>query len=355
MNILIVKLSAIGDVIHTLPALSALRRAFPKAHISWLVEGMAADLLEGHPALDRVIISQRKKWLPRLKAPHRWETVREIVGFFQVLRDRRYDLVLDFQAALKGAVLIAAVRGKQKVGFGAGIDHSEYSYLVLNRRIAPVSMEVHALQRYLRLVEAIGVPPGPVAYGLRFSPSQKREMAQRLQQAGAFGRLPLIAINPMAQWPTKLWTTEKFAALADRLVETRRATVVWTGSPNDRPAIDDIRRRMRADSINMAGKTRLRELAVLLHMADLAISTDTGPMHLAAAVQTHVVALFGPTAPWRTGPYGSCHRIVRSPCACAPCYQRTCSHCRCMRAIEVEKVLDTVNAVLSKTERCDPK
>ncbi|MEJ2039796.1 MAG: glycosyltransferase family 9 protein [Desulfosarcinaceae bacterium] len=162
LNILIVKLSAIGDVVHTLPALNALRRHYPEARITWLVEEAAAELLTGHPALDRLLVSRRKTWLAGLGTRQRATHLRQVMAFLKDLRDTRYDIILDFQAALKGALLIALARGKRKIGFGPGMQHQEHSYLVLNERIPMVSMEIHALERGLKMVEALGVPGSPV-------------------------------------------------------------------------------------------------------------------------------------------------------------------------------------------------
>nr|MBC8363201.1 lipopolysaccharide heptosyltransferase I [Candidatus Desulfatibia profunda] len=157
MNILIVKLSAIGDVIHTLPALNAIRKVYPSARITWLVEEAASDLLEGHQALDRVLISKRKRWLKELQGPARLNAVKEACAFLKELRDTRYDLILDFQALLKSGILIALARGKRKIGFGKGLEHMEYSYLFLNERVPAVDMEHHALLRGMMLLNALGI------------------------------------------------------------------------------------------------------------------------------------------------------------------------------------------------------
>ena len=156
MKILIVKLSAIGDVIHTLPALNAIRRHYPRAHITWVVEEAAADLLLGHRALDRVIVSRRKRWMKQLKGPERRRAFSEIRAFIRSLRDTRYDVVIDFHALLKSAMLVFLSKAPRKTGFDKGMQHDEHSYLVLNERIPPVDMEVHALTRQLMLAEAAG-------------------------------------------------------------------------------------------------------------------------------------------------------------------------------------------------------
>lgn len=341
-HILIVKLSAIGDVIHTLPALNAIRRYYPHARITWLVEEAAAGLLEGHPALNRVLVSRRKYWLRGLLGPERWQHLTEMVAFIKALRDTRYDMILDYQASLKGGVLIALARGDRKIGFGKGLEHQEHSHLFLNEKVPAVDMEIHALTRGLMMLEHIGIPTPPVEYKLPVTEKAALRIAQLLAQKGVQRETKVVAINPVAQWETKLWDNAKFAELADYLVDRYAVSVVFSGGAADRQVVEDICARMQARALNLAGQTTLIELAALYEQAACLISTDTGPMHLGAAVGIPVVALFGPTAPWRTGPFGKGHRVIRAPVECAPCFSRTCDPAQCMRKIEVAQVIEGI-------------
>ncbi len=338
-NILIVKLSAIGDVIHTLPALNAIRRYYPQARITWLVEEAAASLLKGHPSLDRVLVSRRKQWLKGLAGPGRVRHARQVIAFFRELRDTRYDMILDFQAALKGSLLIALSRGRRKIGFGKGLEHQEHSYLFLNEKVPAVDMEIHALTRGLMLLEKIGIPASRITYNLPVSDRDRDEINQILDAAGIGRQAKLVVINPVAQWKTKLWDNAKFAALADLLMKRYDVPIIFSGGPGDRPVIAAITAKMRHKALNFAGQTSLMGLAAIYERAALLVSTDTGPMHLGAAVGIPVVALFGPTAPWRTGPFGAGHRVIRAAVECAPCFKRTCDTQQCMRKITVEQVI----------------
>ena len=352
MKILIVKLSAIGDVIHTLPALNALRRHFPQAEITWLVERAAADLVVGHPALDRVIVSHRKQWIQALKHAPRRPTWRRIRRFVKDLRDTRYDLVLDFQALLKSGAMIALTRSGEKVGFGKGMAHMEHSYWFLNRRLPAVSMEHHALVRNLMMIEALGVDCRRIEYRLPIGQADLSAVEALLQHSpdGDGASRPLVAINPMAKWESKLWRADGFAAVADAVKARYGARVVFTGSAADRPAVADIMARMQRPALNLCGATTLKQLAALYGRCRLLVSTDTGPMHLAAAMNTPLVALFGPTAPWRTGPYGSGHQIVRAPGDCGPCFKRICPQGGCMTAITTERVLAGVDRIMHSAD-----
>jgi len=167
-----------------------------------------------------------------------------------------------------------------------------------------------------------------------------------LQQHGLANPKRFVAVNPVAKWESKLWSKRKFAQLADRIIATCDVGIVFTGSFEDRPAIRRIEEGMSAPAVNLAGETTLKMLAALYAEAEAVLSTDTGPMHLAAAVGTPVVALFGPTAPWRTGPYGSGNQVVTAGKGCAPCFKRHCPTCDCMALISVDHVFDAVSKII---------
>jgi heptosyltransferase-1 len=343
VNILMVKLSAIGDVIHTLPALNAIKSHFPDAHITWLVEEDAASLVEGHEALDRVLVSKRKRWMRGLRSSSFFSTISEIYRFIKALRDTHYDMILDFQALLKSGVLIAFARGRRKIGFGKGLEHMEHSYIFLNERIPAVDMEIHALSRGMMFIEALGIPSNTVEYKLPVSSHDYEKVEDLMTTYGLLGAKTLIAINPVAKWETKLWANKKFSQLADMLIHRYDAKIVFTGGPDDCPTIQDIMAAMKGHAVNLAGHTTLKMLAALYEKMVFVVSTDTGPMHMAAAVGTPVVALFGPTAPWRTGPFGTGHQIVRAEPECSPCFKRECKTIDCMEQISVQQVVDAIH------------
>jgi heptosyltransferase I len=347
VHILIVKTSAIGDVIHTLPALHALRRHYPAAQIDWLIEEAAAGIVEGHPALDRLLVSKRKRWARAMgHGPRRLQAWRELRGFIRELRATRYDLLIDFQGLLKSGIFVAASRAARKVGFGRGMDHAEASYLFLNERIPPVDMNIHAVRRELMLLAAIGIKTDEVVFDVPLSQEHFKQINTLLLARGVADPARVVPINPQATWPTKLWDNGKFAQVGDWLAG-QGLSVVFTGGSGDRPAIDDIIGRMRQPAVSLAGDTTLKTLAALYQQAPLVISTDTGPMHIAAAVGTPVVAIFGATAPWRTGPYGERHQVVRLDPPCSPCLKRECGHRRCMTELGADLVISAASRLLS--------
>ena len=349
MKIMIVKTSAIGDVTHTLPALSAIRKRYPNACITWLVEEASAEILKGHIAIDRVLVCRRKKWIRDLSNPLLFgNTFNDIRRFIQALRDTEYDLVIDFQGLLKSAVWVFLSKGKQKVGFGQGMAHAELSYLFYNRKVPAVSMDHHAVERELMLLKAIGVPCQQIDFGFPVEHLHRQKVKSLLHSYNIWDNDHFIAINPMARWDTKLWENRKFARVAD-LVREKGFKICFTGGHNDFDEIEKIRSMMAHDSVNLAGKTSLKTLAALYEIADLLLTTDTGPMHIAAAIGTPVVAIFGPTSPMRTGPFGDGHVIVQTNSECAPCFKRVCPTRACMEEISVETVGEILDKMLSNT------
>jgi len=341
MNILIVKLSAIGDVIHTLPSLAELRRLYPGAHITWVVEEAAADLVLGHPHLDEVLVSRRKRWITDFQAGKIAATLREVRSFLRRLRCRRYDLVIDFHGLLKSAVVVFLSGGKRKLGYDSW---QEMSGLFLNEKI-PEDMSKHAVDRYLDFLRHLGADVGKAEFVLPLTDGTSKQ-ARRLLDQYHLAEKSYIAVSPIAFWETKLWDNGKFAKLADEIKENLKLDVIFTG--NDGRDAADILSRMKGKGINLGGKTSLPVLAEIYKSARAVITTDSGPMHLAAAVGTPVVALFGPTDPARTGPYGEGHTVIRANLPCSPCLLKKCPTRECMTAITPEQVLSAVSGIVSQ-------
>ena len=341
MNILIVKLSAIGDVIHTLPSLAALRRLYPDAHITWVVEEAAADLIVNHPLLDEALIFRRKSWLKNIKAGQIRPTWREMRSFFRRLRGRPYELVIDFHGLLKSSVIVFLSKGKRKLGYDSW---QELSGLFLNEKISE-DMNKHAVERYLDFPRYLGAKIEKAEFILPAGAAAEKKV-QLLLDKYKLEDKKFIAINPIAYWETKLWDNEKFTRLADLINRKLKLKVVFTGS--EKESIGKITSAMATEGINLGGETSLLELAYLYKKARMVITTDSGPMHLAAAVKTPVIALFGPTDPARTGPYGDRHTIIRTALPCSPCFLKKCATRKCMEDITPEQVLAAIEKKLSK-------
>jgi heptosyltransferase-1 len=340
-RILLIKLSALGDVIQTLPTLEAIRTAYPQAEITWLVEEAAAPILEYHPALDSLLISRRRSWLTSWRQGGSLKTAWQEFGTLAQSLRHPFDIVIDLQGLLKSAFWTFLARSPRKIGFDRT---REYSYLALTERLPPYDPDEHAVRRYLRVARYLGAATGPARFRLALPAGTGID----LEYVWTDRTGPLIIIHPGTRWPTKHWPPESFASLADTLIRERQARVVFTGSPADRALISGIRELMAMPAENLSGRTDLKALARLFYQADAAVTTDTGPMHLAAAVGTPVAAVFGPTAPWRTGPFGRQHRVIRANLPCSPCFQRRCPAPDCLTNLGMAEVLAAVREILDQ-------
>jgi 3-deoxy-D-manno-octulosonic-acid transferase/heptosyltransferase-1 len=352
LNILIIKLSSIGDVVHTLPSLAALRSLYPTSRIDWVVEEEAHELLKDNPLLNEAVPCARKKWLHNLThLVHLFETIQELFSFLKKIRLQEYDIVIDFQGLFKSGILTFFSRGTRKVGY----DRSrEFSYLFLNEKVKPYDRNAHAVERYLNLITYLGAEPGSCSFPIAITPEVRENVQRLLQDNGIRKDILVIVLSPWARWKSKLWGAYNFARLADLLIDNFSAQVILTGSRENSKGNAKILSLMKNKAHDLAGKTTLRELACLFTLSDYVVTVDSGPLHIASAVNAPLISLFGPTAPWRTGPYPQNQgTVIRKDLPCSPCFKRTCKKPICMKDIAVEEVF---NVLISKVkEKREPK
>ena len=333
-KLLIIKLSAIGDVVMTLPTLHVLRPHFER--IDWLVEKAAADILCDHPEINRLIISPRKDFLKLLKQGRLLAAWQIFKKFRKELREQNYDVALDLQGLFKSGVMIFLSKAKRKIGFDKT---REGAYLFLNEKMPPYDPARHAARRYLDAAAYLGADypkPEPAIY--YEAPPEAKCQANLL--LGTMAQKPFIIFNPGAQWQTKRWPLAHWQELSKKLSKT----IVVTGGPEDYEWGEEISKVSNA--LNLCGQTSLTVLAALLKKAEAVVTADTGPMHLAAAVGGKGLALFGPTSPQRTGPFGGNFKIIQAPLPCLGCLKKSCDDFKCMAAISPEIVLKNLREIL---------
>jgi len=330
-RVLIIKPSAIGDVVHTLPILGLLRARFPAAQISWLVTPACAGLLDGHPMLHEVIRFDRRGFGDMWKRPDRLFQLRR---FTRDLRRRRFDLVLDFQGLLRSGLLAWSTGARWRVGFQ---NARELGHLFYTHRVPIKTTEQHAIERYLEIARAVGCDvPDALTFPFATTPVDRSGVEAKLAGLG-----PFAVLLPATNWATKRWPTGHFAALVRPLHERFGLATVLAGGP-DAAALAPL----IPTDLNLAGQTSLRELTALLERATVVIANDSGPMHIAAALGVPLVTLFGPTNPVRTGPYGRPLNVLRLDLPCSPCYSRKCVHRSCLQWLTPEAVIDLVASQL---------
>jgi len=366
-RILLIKPSSLGDVVDALPVAAGLRERYPKAHVAWLAKPEYAGLVACSPDVDEVVDLPGDGGLLG-----RWRGLR---GAVRAVRRGAFDLAVDLQGLFRSGWIGWAGRVPVRVGLASSREGARFFY---THTVSVPTMEMHAVERYWLAARALGCAAVPRAARLTLPEAARQridvllgDVAQPSSAAGTQapapapgtarpgktgrgtrrppspqgeawgegrGRGPLVALLPGARWRTKCWPAERFGPVADALVERTGARVVVAGGENDRDAAQAIGDNARGDVLDLVGRTDLVELAVLLSRAALVVCVDSGPMHLAAALGRPVVAIFGPTNPVRTGPYGRGHTIVTAGLDCQPCYRRHCRHVRCLEAVTAEEV-----------------
>jgi len=330
-HILFVKPSSLGDMVHAMPTCAAIRRAYPKARLTWLVKHQWAGFVERIDGVDRVwpVKSTLKGWISQVSP----------------LRAERFDLVVDLQGLFRSAAIGWFSGSPLLVGFANGREGSSWFY---SRRVPVPQLEMHAVDRYLLVAKAMGaVESGAPEFRFRIPPTDYEEVDRLLIRSGVSPGTSWVAMNVSARWPTKRWPAASFAEVADRLRQEGYGAVVMIGGPDERAEVAAVSGMMKTSAIDLAGATTVGLLPALLSKASLLITNDSGPMHVAAAVGTPVVALFGPTSAIRTGPYGVGHDVLTGKIPCSPCFSRTCHNTlplECLNLVSPQQVLAAVRA-----------
>lgn len=326
LKILIVRLGAIGDVIHTLPALAALRRAMPEANLTWAVErGGAAKLLQGNPCLDDLIELDLRGWRKSLTKAATLSAIRDSIAR---LRSPGFDMTLDFQGLLKSAMVARLAGTPCRIGFATYALREPASRWLLTEQIA-VDDADHVIKKNLQIVKHLGCDvSGEYEFPVRLGAEDELFADELIEKCGG----GLAILNPGGGWPTKLWHTSDFAAIADRLWQVYGIRSAVTYGPGELSLAQTVVAQSRtAAAFPLASS--LKQFLALAKKAKLFLGGDTGPMHLAAAAGTPIVAIFGPTSAQRNGPFAEDDIVVeRFDLDCrTDCYRRYCSHTSCMK------------------------
>jgi 3-deoxy-D-manno-octulosonic-acid transferase/heptosyltransferase-1 len=364
-RILLIKPSAFGDVVHTVPVLVKLRARYPSARIDWLITPENADVVRWHPALSNVVPFDRRRYA---RFGRSWAASREMLDFLAEIRRARYDLVVDLHGQLRSALLTLATGAPVRVGFDRprkqteaeslarlgkeALRHGwtgcrEGAWLAYTHRIPVHTLDVHAIERYLWLGEVLGFDLAPPDLRV-YLPAEVTAATDRMLARHGVGPGPLALLLPGTIWETKHWLVEGFAEVG-RALQRFGLAVALAGAPADRPRCRAVASACPG-AIDLCGETTLAELGALMQRAVLCITNDSGPMHLAVALDRPVVSVFGPTDPLWIGPYGRPGAVVRAEVPCSPCYLRRLSACphdhACMRQITAPVVLERLRVLL---------
>lgn len=340
-HILLIKPSSLGDIVHTLPTVASLRARFPAARLTWLVKQEWAGLVERAEGIDRI-----------------WPVGPGVAGWLsQVpgLRAQRFDLVVDLQGLLRSGLMAWLSGCPTRIGFANGREGSTLCY---SRRVAVPATQIHAVDRYRLVAAALGASTDrEPEFRFRLKSGDEEQVHAVLRQRGVPPDSSWIAMNVSARWPTKRWPLAYFAQTADRLQQDGAGPVVLFGSPGNQADVEVMKQSMKTTPVDVTGETPVGLLPAFLRSAAVLVTNDSGPMHVAAAVGTPVVSIFGPTSPVRTGPYGAGHATLTHEIPCRPCFSRTCRNAtslECLTGLSPDRVIEAVHERLTVKASCRP-
>lgn len=359
-RILIMRAGAFGDILMGTPLLAALRKAWPDAHITWIVEHTECEAIDANPYVDEIMRWDGAYWkhmLRKIQYPlwgvRAWKLSNE-------LKARRFDVFISFQPEEwpllmrgSGAPVSVGIFDTFKRYYG-GSRNRHYQRLYTHAFAEP-GLPDHRVDQYLLTLGALGLPPTPPEpMSMGYTSEDEAAAEDFLMSQGPATGQGFVVFAPMTTWPTKCWPADRFVALGDALVRRHGCRIVVMGSAKERPGLEEIAARMETAPVVMAGELGFRQAAALLDRAALLVSGDTGPMHVASALGTPQVALFGPTSPDWYGPRSGRALVMAHPVPCGPCDRKVCRNAAdphlCMRLLSVEEVLKNAGTLLDRQE-----
>ena len=334
-RIALIKPSALGDIVHSLPVLSALRQRYPNAHIAWIVNRSYAELLHGHPDLDAVLAFDRGAAKSGLLT-----ALTDYGRFFASFRQQRFDLVIDLQGLLRSGLMAACSGAGRHVGLSSAREGARAFYTDV---IAVADFQaIHAVDRYWLVAEAFGVGSLPKSFRVPLPEEAGRWAAALLRDCPR----PWIALAVGARWQTKRWPPQHFAALARRAQDYAGGTVLFVGGQDETPLARIAAQCLTDQTRDLTGRTTLPQLAALLASVDVMIANDTGPLHLAAALGRPVVAPYTCTKVLLNGPYGTAGGAVESRVWCQGSYLKRCGRLECMAELTPDRLWPVLEGIL---------
>jgi len=337
VKILILKPSSLGDVVQALPVLRSIKAQLPESQIYWWIDSNLAPFLVGDPDLAGVVHFERRRWA----APHRWGELWRSVRW---IRQQSFDWVIDLQCLARSGLVAWLANGGLTVGLDDAREGARGLYdLIVSRP----SFQTHAVDWYLKVLPLLGLAPRNHFEWLPPRP----DTAAGLRRKWPLDSHPWLILQPGARWLNKRWPIESFAELARQVVARFSPVhVAVLGGAEDIPLGAAIARAAGERCLDLTGQLSLPEMVEWIRICRLMVTNDTGPMHVAAAIGRPVIALFGPTEPRRTGPYGQLENVLQLDLPCVPCMRSRCRYAKpleCLRALPPERVFRAIEAKLN--------
>lgn len=331
-KILIVLHGSIGDVTRALPLARLLRKGFPKAHLTWSIEPLSLPLIQGSDAIDEIIVFDRRQ---------PWRT---FLPFLARIRAGKFDLVLDLQRHLKSGLISRCSGAPNRLGFHRN-DSKEWNWLFNNLYIDAFGENISKLDHYLKFADYLGIDRFPIEWRISLSAAETAAVAAHLSDVKQSYAVLFVG----ARWESKQWFPHQMAECAELLRMHYQLDTVLLGGQEDRGLAQQAAAQIDG-VLNLVGRTSLREAIGIIEKAKVAIGPDTGLMHIAAAVRTPIVSLWGATDPKRTGPHGFGDLVIQGRAHCVPCRRRQCPIGRiCMQSITIEEIAPKIELALSRS------
>lgn len=341
-NILIIRLSSLGDIIHTLPAFASLRKGYPNAQITWVVEEPGKEILDLVSGIDRIIVARTKGWNPLSGGFWR--------GLSQLRRElKQNDLVaIDFQGLLKSGILGRLSGAKRRIGFHRSNLREPATSYFYTEHLDPVSEKEHVLKKNLELLRLVNIVEDSYSFPLSIPGELTESMYKKLKDMGLGTGQRLMVLNVGAAWETKRWFPERWIQLIDKIKTPGLFPLILWGSDVEKQIADQVNRET---GVPLVPALTIKEVLALLQETSLLVTGDTFALQAACALHRPVVALFAPTNPDRNGPFNPLDKIAFHKTECSHCYKRQCSNPVCLESITPEEVAGLVDTILDNDER----
>lgn len=313
MRIAIVRLTSLGDLVHTLSLAHAIRLHDPNNYIVWIVEERERGLLLNNPVVDEVVVGPTRFWRRELRTPAgAMKVLRELKELSDRLRALRLDVAIDAQGLLKSSIFTVLTHAPVRIGFGWRSAREALSSLFTTHRVTPPPGAVHMVEWHLSLLEPLGIPVREIGFPLPLVPEAEAKAMAVLERHGVTRHERVITLIPATRRSPKQWPPTSFRRLAERLTEDPKARILLLVGPGEEELLQVLTQGLDGRAIPVS-TTSIPESVAFLRRAHLVVGNDTGPLHLAAALGIRTVGLYGPTRPEVNGPYGPHVRVVRSP------------------------------------------
>ena len=336
-NFLIIRLSSLGDIIHTLPAFSALRKKYPKARISWVVERKGKEILDFVPGIDEVIVVNTENWKPKKI----WKQISQLKSKIK----NRNQTALDFQGLMKSGFISYLSRSRRRIGFQRKNLKEPFASLFYNERLEKTSENFHVISKNLRLLKKVGIQEEHYEFPLQLPLKLLETVKAKLKEISYEDGKKIILFNVGAGWETKRWFPERWVELGHRIKRVDLFPLLLWGNEEERALASIVNQQT---SIPIVPHLSIKEVMALVKMSSLVISGDTFALQAACAFSVPVVSIFGPTNPQRNGPYNPEDKVAVHEINCSFCFKRTCPTLECLKKITVDEVAELCSLLLKE-------